>query len=229
MLTYLNKALGLLGFRIEHLEAKRLRYQRASKVIVIGAILFYTFLGWFGMSLFDISQSLGERGAGCALQFVFSPKTVRFFFIAVILMALYVLRPHLKPVEVTVGKRYARTAWRVVMFFAFLWVGFYQALGAVVLGIAIYVAQHEFKTSLFFFLFAAMSIGVGSLLKLQGPELLWQVRRKARPDSLLGAVVSVLAVLAIALIAGGVTYGGLVESMKPPTPVQCPQPSIVWG
>lgn len=229
MLAYLNKAIGLLGFRVERLGARSLRFQRASKDIVIGTILFYTFLGWFGVSLFDVSQNLGERGAGCALQFVFSPKTVRFFFIAVILMALYLLRPHLKPIEATVGKRHARTAWRVVMFFAFLWVGFYQALGAVVLGIAIYVAQHEFKTSLFFFLFAAMSIGVGALLKLQGPELLWQVRRKARPSSLVGAAVSMLAVLAIAVIAGGLAYGGLVDSMKAPKPVQCPQPSIVWG
>ncbi|NMG00803.1 hypothetical protein GPA27_25810 [Aromatoleum toluolicum] len=229
MLTYINKAVGLLGFRITPIDARALRYQRASKSLVVSAIFFYAFLGWFGISFFDISENLGNRGAGCALQFVFSGKTVLLFFVAVILMAIYLLRPHLKPVENTIGKRYARAVWRTLMFFAFLWVGFYQALGGTMLGIAIYIAMHEFKTSTFVFVFGAMCLFVGVILKIQGPELLWKIRRRAKPYTLRGAIVSMASVVLIAVLPGGLAYGGLVESMKPPASVQCPQPRIIWG
>jgi len=229
MLAYINKAVGLFGFRVERIEARTLRFQRGSKAMVASAVLFYAVIGWFGMSMFDISPNLGERGAGCALQFVFSPKTVIFFGIALIFIALYLLRPHLMQAESKVGKQNARFTWRILIFVAFLWAGFYQALAAVVLGIAVYVAQHEFRTSVYFFLFSVMCISVGSSLKLQGPELLWKVRRKARPTTPLGAFVSISAVLVIAILVPKIANGDLVEVMKVPQHVQCPKPSIVWG
>ena len=228
MLTYINKALEIVGFKISRLEPRSLRYQRASKPLLVAAIVFYTFIGWFGMSFFDISQALGERGAGCALQFVFSEKAVRFFYISGIVMALYLLRQHLKPAENTLGKKYSRMAWAFALLLAFFWVGFFQALGAVVLGVAIYIAQHEFKTSLFFFVFSIMALVVGTLLKIQSPELLWRIRRKSKSSTLIGAIVPPLAILVIVILAQGITEGDWEKKMKPPQSVKCPDPRIIW-
>ena len=80
MFNFINKALGLLGFRLERLDTPSLQFQRPSRLIVIGTTIFYAFLGWFGISLFDISEALGERGMSCSLQFVFSPKSVWLFY-----------------------------------------------------------------------------------------------------------------------------------------------------
>ena len=73
-----------------------------------------------------------------------------------------------------------------------------------------------------------MSLSVGLILKLQGPEMLWQLRRKTKPGSLLGAFISASSIVVIAIVAGGLSSGIFLEDMKIPPRVQCPQPSVVW-
>ncbi|CAG0971020.1 hypothetical protein RHDC4_01282 [Rhodocyclaceae bacterium] len=201
-----NVALRIFKLKLVRLRAAGLTYPRPSWVASVISLPLWATMAWYVTSIFDVDPKLGVRGAECVMAGVMSKRNIVFFILAMFFGLLFFVGRQVGS-PITAESR-MRWWWaRLSVAFSLTFLNLFSVVGAVAVGVGIFVVFHELRPGVTFLLLGGWAIVVGELFKFKIFPGLFQMIPKLRRNELLRSVVLMAAGIGMFILIEGLAFG----------------------
>lgn len=202
----INFVLQIFKLKIVRLRPAGLTYPKPHWLGSAIMLPLWAAAAWYVTSVFNINPELGVRGAECIMAGTMSKRNIVFFVLAIFLGLLYFVGRQVGAPITAESK--IRWWWsRLTIAFSFYSLGLFSVVGAIAIGVGVFVVFRDQHSGLLFLLLGGWAIIVSELFVHKIFPSLFQMIPKLRRKELVKSIALMAACIGMFILIEGLAFG----------------------